>query len=115
VSGVLFAGLAVCDFEQARDFYSRVLGRPPDIPVHDTEVMWRVTDGGWLYVVLDAARAGGGLAAIAVEDLDATVAQLRARGVTPGATETVGPAERKATVVDPDGNVVSFIEVTASG
>jgi predicted enzyme related to lactoylglutathione lyase len=63
-------------------------------------------------VVRDPGRAGKALAAVAVSDLDETVAELSSRGMAPARTETVGEGARKATFNDPEGNVVSFIEVT---
>ena len=33
--------------------------------------MWRVAETAWLYVVVDAVRAGHGLVALSVADLDA--------------------------------------------
>ena len=50
---VLFASLPVKDFPSARAWYERFFGRPADVVAHDHEVMWRVTDGAWLYIVLD--------------------------------------------------------------
>lgn len=108
---VLFVGLAVSDFPASVDWYTRLFGRPPDVPVHEREVMWRVTDGGWLYIVADAPRAGRGLADIAVDDLDAALVALRTRGLAPHTVGHVGDAGRKATFEDPDGNRFSLIEV----
>jgi catechol 2,3-dioxygenase-like lactoylglutathione lyase family enzyme len=108
---VLFAAVSVADFDGARDWYTRLFGRNPDIDVHDTEVMWRVTEAAWLYVVLDRERAGKAVVTLSVGDLDTTVARLAARGVRTDSFEQVGDAGRKATFRDPDGNVVSFAEV----
>jgi predicted enzyme related to lactoylglutathione lyase len=108
---VLFAGVAVCDLAAAAPFYERLLGRPPDVVVHEGEVMWQVAAAGWLYVVTDPARAGRALVSLAVGDLDAAVAGASARGVDPSATETVAGAGRKASYTDPDGNRVALIEV----
>ena len=54
--------------------------------------MWRVTDGGWLYVIRDATRAGNSLVTVCVTNLDEAV-ELAARNiavgpVTPGQTGT---------------------------
>ena len=51
--GVVFTGVAVADFEPAVAWYRRLFGRPEDIVVKDDEVMWRITDTAWLYVVAD--------------------------------------------------------------
>src|SRR3954453_5218132 len=101
---VLFAGIPVAGFESAVDWYARFFGRAPDVVAHDREVMWRVTDGGWLYVLEDAERAGRGVVSIAVSDLDAAVRELVARGVSTDGIEAVGDAGRKARAFDPDGN-----------
>jgi predicted enzyme related to lactoylglutathione lyase len=108
---VLFAGVAVSDFERAHEWYGRFFGRPADVVAHDTEEMWRVTDGGWLYVVGDEDHAGGALVAMAVNDLDATLAELCERGITPGPITLEGDSARKSVVLDPDGNSLALLEV----
>jgi predicted enzyme related to lactoylglutathione lyase len=110
---VLFAGVRVRDLSLAADWYSRLFGRTPDIVPNEHEVMWRVADGGWLYVVKDEDenRAGNSLVAIAVPNLDSALTELAARKITFGATEVVGDAARKAATEDPDGNSLALIEV----
>jgi len=109
---VLFAGLPVADFAAAARWYEQLFGRAADVVAHDREVMWRVADGGWLYVVEDAARAGRGLVTISVPDLDAAVREAIGRGVDVETAHSVGEAGRKAVMTDPDGNTVALIEVT---
>ena len=50
--------------------------------------------------------------AISVTDLDATLAELSGRGISPARAEAVGGG-RKATVFDNDGNSVAIIQVPA--
>jgi hypothetical protein len=50
---ILFAGVAVADFGAAVGWYGRVFGRPADVVVTDNEVMWRIADAAWLYVIGD--------------------------------------------------------------
>lgn len=85
------AGVAVADYTGARPWYERMFGRPADIVVHDTECMWRIGDGAWLYIVEDEGRAGNALVAISVDDLDAMLRELDDRDV---AVARVEPAER---------------------
>jgi glyoxalase/bleomycin resistance protein/dioxygenase superfamily protein len=108
---VAFTGVPVSELACGRDFFERLLGRPADILVNVDEVMWRLTDPAWLYVVVDPGRAGHALVALSVGDLDATLAELAGRGITAQTVEEVGDAARKATVFDPDGNSVAIIEV----
>ena len=108
---VLFAGLRVRDLAAAVDWYSRLFGRPADIVPNDDEVMWRVADGGWLYVVRDAARAGNGLVTLCVTNLDAALGELAHRDIIMSSVQPIGDAGRKARGQDPDGNSVDLIEV----
>ena|SRR5256885_11206596 len=109
---VLFAGVRVRELAPAVEWYSRLFGRDADTVPNDDEVMWRVTDGGWLYVIRDAPRAGNSLVTICVTDLDEAVAELACRQIILGPIATVGDVGRKATGEDPDGNSIDFIEVT---
>ncbi|HWF14771.1 MAG TPA: VOC family protein [Acidimicrobiales bacterium] len=107
-----FIGVPVTDLAAGRDYFERLLGSPPDVLVNADEVMWRVAEEAWLYVVVDRPRAGHALATLSVGDLDATLVELAARGISPASVEQVGDAGRKATVLDPDGNSVAIIEVS---
>jgi predicted enzyme related to lactoylglutathione lyase len=108
---VLFAGIAVTDFDDAQTWYERFFGRAPDVVANDAEVMWHVTGAGWLYIVRDAQHAGNSIVAMAVSDIDEATSALEARGVATGSIEQEGEAGRKALVRDPDGNSIAIIEV----
>ena len=110
---VLFAGVAVADFEEARGWYERFFDRGPDVVAHAEEVMWQITGGGWLYILRDVAHAGHSIVAMAVSDIEGTIAALDRRGLSAGPINPVGDAARKAVVVDPAGNRVEIIEVAA--
>ena len=78
---ILFAGTAVTDFAEARAWYERLMGRPPDMLPHDAEAVWQVTDTGWIYIVADADRAGRGLLTLMVDDLDTRMTGIADRGI----------------------------------
>jgi predicted enzyme related to lactoylglutathione lyase len=103
----LFAGVPVRDRDAAFAWYERLFGAPPDFRPHDDEAVWRVA-GGWIYVVVDAGRAGNALCTVLVDDLDAHLAALAARGIAVARVETYGSGARKAVVADPDGNEIGF-------
>ena len=105
-----FVGLAVRDLARAQTFYETLLGRPPDVLVHDQEVMWRVAETAWLFVRVEPERAGGGIVMLAVANLAAALDALEHRGLTPPVVETVA-GNLKATLLDPDGNEVSFAQL----
>lgn len=108
---VLFAGVPVRELATAMPWYGRLFGRSPDIVPNEHEVMWRVSEGGWLYVIQDLARAGKAVVTIAVADLDSETAELAEKEIYFGSIESVGDAGRKATIADPDGNSIALIQV----
>jgi predicted enzyme related to lactoylglutathione lyase len=102
----VFAGIPVADRDTAAAWYERLVGRPPDLIPNEDEAAWRLTDTGWIYIVVDAARAGSALNTLLVDDLDAFLAGLAERGIVSGPVETIGDGVRRAEVTDPHGNRV---------
>jgi predicted enzyme related to lactoylglutathione lyase len=108
---VLFASVPVTDLQAASVWYGEIFGRPADIAPNENEVMWCVAGNGWLYVIEDPERAGRTVVTISVSDLDQFVADLAGRGISAGPIDAVGEAGRKASLMDADGNVISWIQV----
>jgi predicted enzyme related to lactoylglutathione lyase len=108
---VLFASLPVATFDAAIEWYERFFGRAADIIPNDDEAMWRVADNGWLYVINDPKRAGRTAVTISVGDLAEVIAALAHRGISAEPIEVVGDEGLKSNVQDPDGNVLSLIQV----
>ena len=75
----------------------------------DTLVEWKITDRAWIQIFHDPERAGCTLLNFAVDDLDAHVAELTRRGLASGAIESANKGVRLSTVIDPDGNRITFI------
>jgi len=103
----LFAGLRVRDFEAARPWYERLLGEPSFFP-HDTEAVWELGEGRFVYIAEHPEGAGHSVVTLFVDDLDARVAELAGRGLEPAERETYSNGVRKVTYRDPDGNEVGF-------
>jgi catechol 2,3-dioxygenase-like lactoylglutathione lyase family enzyme len=103
----LFAGLRVREFAEARKWYERLLGEPTFL-AHATEAVWTLAEGRSLYVAEDADRAGHCVVTIFVDDLDARVAEIAARGLDPDEQLTYSNGVRKAVYRDPDGNELGF-------
>jgi hypothetical protein len=105
-----FAGLPVTDRAVAQAWYARLLGREPNFFPNDTEAVWQLTDTAWVYVVVDADRAGRGLLTVLVDDLAALVAGMGERGIDAGEMETFAEVMRRVRLFDPDGNRLTFAE-----
>ena len=103
----LFAGLRVRNFHEARAWYERLLGEPTFFP-HDTVAVWTLGEGRSVYVVEYGQGAGNCLVTIFVDDLDAQVAAIAARGLEPDDRETYSNGVSKTIYRDPDGNEVGF-------
>lgn len=109
----VFAGLSVSDRDRAAAWYERLLGRPPTFLPNAVEAVWQLAATASLYVVADPERAGRGIATLAVDDLHAVLAEIGARGLTPGPVEDIAGAGRRSVLHDPDGNAVALVEILA--
>jgi hypothetical protein len=84
-----------------------VLGEPSFLP-HATEAVWTLAEDRSLYIVEHHEGAGHSVVTIFLDDLDAQVAAIGARGLEPNERETYSNGVRKVTYRDPDGNEVGF-------
>ena len=100
----IFTAIPVADLDAAIGWYQRLAGRPPDLLPNDKEACWQMSESGWIYVIVDAARAGSASITLLVDDLNAFLAGLAERAITAGPVETLASATRRATILDPDGN-----------
>ena len=104
----LFAGNRVSDYETAKSWYERLLGKEPSFIPHATEAVWELAEHRFLYIVEDGEGAGGALQFLFVEDLDALVADIASRGIEPDERVTYPGKARKAIYRDADGNEIGF-------
>jgi catechol 2,3-dioxygenase-like lactoylglutathione lyase family enzyme len=107
VSLHLFAGLRVRDFQAALPWYERLLGKPTMFP-HDTEAVWTLAEERSVYVVEHGDGAGKSVVTIFLDELDAQIAAISARGLEPDERETYSNGVRKVIYRDPDGNELGF-------
>jgi catechol 2,3-dioxygenase-like lactoylglutathione lyase family enzyme len=103
----LFAGLRVRDFQAARRWYEQLLGEPSFLP-HATEAVWTLADERSVYIVEHPEGAGHSVVTLFIDDLDAEVAAIAARGLEPDEFETYSNGVTKVVYRDPDGNEVGF-------
>jgi catechol 2,3-dioxygenase-like lactoylglutathione lyase family enzyme len=117
-----YANIPVKDLQEARRFYENTLGATP-VREDQEYLEYRTGDSRFgLYPNQEAAgSAQHTLGSFLVEDIEATVTELRSRGVTfeeydaPGLKTENGIAqigsEKVAFFKDPDGNILSVVEV----
>jgi catechol 2,3-dioxygenase-like lactoylglutathione lyase family enzyme len=110
IKGVL-AGVAVSDFDSARSWYERLLGRPPDEAPMDGLAEWLFPETGAIQLIHDPERAGRALLTVEVDDLQAEVGLLEERGLTPDAIDdTTSDKVKFAAIADPEGNTITLVE-----
>jgi len=100
----VFAGIPVGDRELALGWYERLVGRAPDLIPNEREAAWRLTETGWVYIVVDPDRAGTALNTVLLSDLDGFLAAAAERGIVAGPLEAVTETVRSSVLTDPDGN-----------
>ena len=114
----LTSDIPVSDLTVARDFYGERLGLELIREVEGNELRFRVGDAILAtYVTQSAGKAEHTLASFRVDDLDTSMAELRAAGIEfedydlPGFRTVAGIVDwghtREAWFKDPDGNVLS--------
>ena len=103
----LFAEIHVRDFAVAKAWYTTLLGESSFV-AHDTEEVWELAPQRSIAVEQLPEHAGHSAVTVIVDDLDAVVDAIVARGIEPATRETYGNGVRKVTFRDPDGNEVGF-------
>ena len=104
----LFAGLPVADYERAVAWYGGLLGSQPSFLPDPTEAVWEVAQHRYLYIDVRPEHAGHAMHTLFVDDLDARIDGIAARGIEPAERETYDNGVRKVTYRDPDGNEIGF-------
>jgi catechol 2,3-dioxygenase-like lactoylglutathione lyase family enzyme len=104
----LFAGIHVRDYEAARSWYERLLGREPTFIAHATEAVWELAEHRYLFIEQDRETPGGADIIVLVDDLDALVAEIASRGIEPDERVSYSNGAHKAIYRDADGNEIGF-------
>ncbi len=119
VTAIAFMMYPVTDMSRARRFYEEALGLKLARIMEEGGQAWAEYDlpGGTFAIttfvegVHPSAEAGGSIG-FEVDDVDALIAKLRARGVTVKVEPFSTPVCRMAVVLDPEGNAVTLHQVT---
>lgn len=120
---VVYATIPTQDLERLRRFYEDVLGFPV-LEETPSGIYYGGAAGTMFAVTVSGGKASGSHTQMGfrVTDIEAVVAELRARGVvfeeyeTPKTVDSIAdmPAGRAAWFRDPDGNVIGMIQFGAA-
>jgi predicted enzyme related to lactoylglutathione lyase len=108
---VAFTMYPVKDMARARAFYEETLGLPPSSYGEKSPwVEFDLPGGGCLAITTvtpnEPSASAGGTIAFEVDDLPATIAELKGKGVEFAAEGIESPVCHMAIVKDPDGNAI---------
>ncbi|MGV0746290.1 VOC family protein [Mycolicibacterium sp. XJ870] len=104
------AVVATSRFGEALAWYSRIIGRDPDLQPVEGVAEWQLTATAWLQLATDGDRAGRSAVRFGVTDLPETMTALVDYGVEVGEPMVVANMVAILDVTDPDGNEVSFVQ-----
>ena len=84
------------------------LRRAPSFRPNDVEAVWELAEHRYAFIEKKPEHAGHARHLVFVDDLDARVARIAERGLTPAERETYANGVRKVAYRDPDGNEFGF-------
>ena len=111
IRSIAFTVYPIRDIGAARSFYEDKLGLKLTHNFGDRWLEYELGDGTFALTTADMGHvpgAKGAVVAFEVDDLDSTVAELKARSVPFVAEPFATPVCRMAVVADPDGNHVTL-------
>lgn len=104
------SSVAVADLADAKEFYSNLFGRGPDLEPMPTLAQWDIPGGGGIQVVEQPESSGSSMVTLLVTDFDAFLDELGVKSIDHGEVIT-GVISRVTQTMDPAGNTVTFAEV----
>lgn len=106
----VLAVLIVKDAEVSRPWYEQAFGKAADNVPMPSCSEWQLGPDAWVQVLSDTGTPGASMLTIAVDDLDAHVAELSSRGITTTRLDSGNSKVQLSQAFDPDGNVITFAQ-----
>lgn len=103
------AVLPVTDHAASVSWYTKWLGRDPDVVPAEGVAEWQLAGAAWLQVGLNPEAAGHTSVVVTVPDVSAQQKACRDLGLEVGDVQDYGVV-KIITLSDPDGNQVMFVE-----
>ncbi len=109
------AVVPVKDHEKSVAWYSKLLGREPDLVPDEGVAEWQLADNAWIQVGLDEPHAGHTTVVIGVNDIDAQRLTCEKAGVPLGEIVEYPEIIKMAEASDPEGNKIAFVQDLSAG
>jgi hypothetical protein len=100
------------DRDEALAYYCALIGRDPDLGPDPDFYEWEISPGAWLQLATSRTeiRPSSFRLRLQVEDIEASVAVLRAKGFEPGDVKRLPGLVAFANLADPWGNPLGVYE-----
>jgi predicted enzyme related to lactoylglutathione lyase len=111
ITSIAFTVYPVSDMARSRAFYEQALGLKPGALASDRWMEYELGDGTFALTTVEMGHqpgSKGAVVAFEVDDLDASVEALKAKGVPFVMDILDTPVCRMAVIEDPDGNHVTI-------
>jgi catechol 2,3-dioxygenase-like lactoylglutathione lyase family enzyme len=103
-----YVGISVNSVEGSLDWYTRLLGRGPDLLDGEHAAVWDLAEGRSLYIQQNPEHIGHSLFTMYFDDLDAELASIKERGIEPTKQKDANENVRIVMFLDPDGNEIDY-------
>jgi catechol 2,3-dioxygenase-like lactoylglutathione lyase family enzyme len=103
-----YVGISVRSIAGSLDWYTRLLGKEPDLLDGDHAAVWDLAEGRSLYIQHNPEHIGHSLFTMYFDDLDGELAAIAERGIVPSKQGEAGGDVRIFMFQDPDGNEIDF-------
>ncbi len=105
--------IKVSDLSKSQEWYSRLLGKGPDLEPFPGNVEFKV-GGAWVQIVKGKVQTSSWSLQLEVRDLSRERERLRASGIAAGEINTVPKVISYFDLSDPDGNTMRWFQVLTS-
>lgn len=104
------AVLPVKEQKKAVDWYTKLLGRKPDVVPVDEVAEWMLAENAWIQVTVDPEQAGNATVIVGVADIETQKSVCAKAKVPLGEVVEIPGVIKMAEAADPAGNKVTFVE-----
>ncbi|MBU2952720.1 VOC family protein [Marinobacter sp. F3R08] len=110
----VFAVVSVTNQDDSVGWYTKLLGRDPDIVPAVGVAEWQLADSAWLQVTEDSERAGTSTVIVGVNDIETQCRSCAEANVSHGEVIEYPDIIKMIDVLDPDGNKIAFVQDISS-
>lgn len=102
--------LPVENFDEVLNWYQRLIGREADVIPMEGVAEWSILDNAWIQVATDPENSGRATVIIGVNEVEEQRKALWDADISVSETIEYPGIVKMIEVLDPDGNMISFVQ-----